>query len=177
LNPTPSTADSRVTMRVPTLDDGAGFWRMVRDSGALDLNSPYAYLMWCDHFADSSIVAEVDGEPAGFIMGFHPPGREHVLFVWQVAVSPTHRGLGLGSRMLDALVARTGATAVEATVTPSNTPSQRLFRSLARRAGCECRETAHIEASHFPAPEPDAGADSAHEPEVLFHIGPIPSER
>lgn len=152
-------------LRRPDLRDGAVLWRMARDSGTLDLNSPYAYLMWCDQFAETSVLAEVDGWPAGFVIGFHPPGREHVLFVWQVTVADEYRGLGLASRMLDELVERLGATAVEATVTPSNTASQKLFRALARRAGCSCREEPYIEAAYFP--------DQGHESEVLFHIGPI----
>lgn len=160
-----SDTTTEVVLRPPTLDDGAALWRMTRDSQVLDVNSPYAYLLWCDRFAQSSVVAEVDGEVAGFIMGFHPPEDPEVLFVWQVAVGGDRRGLGLGSRMLDELVDRTRSTAVQATVTPSNTASQRLFRALARRRGCECREEPHILAEHFPTPD--------HEPENLFHIAPI----
>ena len=139
---------------------------MAESSGTLDLNSPYAYLLWCAQFAETSVVAEVDGAPAGFVMGFRPPGRAHVLFVWQVAVEREHRGLGLAGRMLDHLLERPfGLTAVEATVTPSNEASQRLFRALARRHRTECREEPYLSADHFPA--------AGHEPENLFHIGPI----
>lgn len=155
----------RIEFRRTDLRDGGLLWRMARDSGALDLNSPYAYLMWSDQFAETSVIAEVDGWPAGFVIGFSPPGREHVLFVWQVTVADEYRGLGLASGMLDELVERRAATAVEATVTPSNTASQKLFRALARRSDCSCREEPYIEAEHFP--------DQEHEPEVLFHIGPI----
>jgi len=162
---TKRSAGKHTEFRRPDLRDGAVFWRMARDSGTLDINSPYAYLMWCDQFAETSIIAEVDGWPAGFIMGFRPPGREHVLFVWQVTVADEYRGLGLASRMLDELVQRLGATAVEATVTPSNTASQKLFGALARRANCSLRKEPYIEAAHFP--------DQGHESEVLFHIGPI----
>jgi len=157
--------DAAVRFRHPTPEDGATMWRIARDSGALDLNSPYAYLMWAGQFADSSILAEVDGKPAGFLTGFHPPGRERVLFVWQVAVDASSRGLGLASRMLDELVERTGAAAVEATVTPSNRASRRLFRSLAERHDCACEVAPCLEPGHFPEP--------GHEAEQLFHIGPI----
>jgi len=160
-----STTKKRAELRRPNLRDGAVLWRMAKDSGTLDLNSPYAYLVWCDQFAETSIVAEVDGWPAGFVVGFRPPGREHVLFVWQIAVADEYRGLGLASRMLDELVERIAVNAVEATVTPSNTASENLFRALARRSGCSCREEPYIEAEHFP--------DQGHESEVLLRIGPI----
>ncbi len=155
----------RVSLRQPELRDGAALWRLAKDTGTLDLNSPYAYLMWCEHFAGTSVLAEVDGGPAGFVTGFRPPARPEVLFVWQVAVADEHRGLGIAGRMLDALVERLGVRAVEATVTPSNTASRKLFRGFARRRGCACREEPHLEAEHFPG--------RGHEPEVLFHIGPI----
>lgn len=154
--------------REPAVADGHLLWQMAKDSGSLDLNSPYAYLMWCDHFAETSVLAEVDGRPAGFLLGFRPPSRRDVLFVWQVAVAGDFRGLGLASRMLDTLVERVRPRAVEATVTPTNQPSQKLFRSLARRVGCECSERPHFERAHFP--------DQGHEPEALFHIGPITHE-
>ena len=159
----------RIELRRPVLQDGSSLWNLARESGTLDLNSPYAYLMWCDQFAESSMLAEVDGRPAGFVLGFRPPEREHVLFVWQVAVADEYRGLGIATRMLGALVDRSEVRAVEASVTPSNTASQNLFRALARRSGCSCREEPYIEAEHFP--------DSEHEPEVLFHIGPIPGDQ
>lgn len=145
--------------------DGALLWRMAKESGALDLNSPYAYLMWCDHFARTSVLVEVDDQPAGFVLGFRPPDRPDVLFVWQVAVAARFRGLRLASRMLDALVERLRPRVVEATVTPSNEPSQRLFRSLARRENCACSESPCFEREHFP--------NLGHEPEALFRIGPI----
>ena len=161
---------ARVTLRRTTADDGAALWRMAKESGALDLNSPYAYLMWADLFAATSVVAEVDGEPAGFVMGFRVPGREHVLFVWQVAVAEASRGLGIAGRMLDELVAANeGVTAVEATVTPSNDASRRLFQSLADRHGCTCTEAPHYRIEHFPLPN--------HEAEPLLHIGPLASNQ
>lgn len=156
---------TRIELRAPTRVDGAALWRLARDSGALDLNSPYAYLLWCDQFARTSIVADVGGEPAGFVTGFLCPERNDVLFVWQVAVASEHRGLGLAGRMLDALALRLRPRALEATVTPSNTASRRLFLGFARRHGCACREEAYLEPQHFP--------DRGHESEVLYHIGPI----
>lgn len=165
-NASVKSAPRRVELRPPELRDGAVLWRMAKDSESLDVNSPYAYLMWCDRFAETSSVAEVDGWPAGFLLGFRPPGHEDVLFVWQVAVADEYRGLGLASRMLDDLLERRPELrCVEATVTPSNEASKRLFRALARRKGCPCSEEEYLRSEHFPTP--------GHEPELLFRIGPI----
>jgi L-2,4-diaminobutyric acid acetyltransferase len=161
-----STTDHTVRFRNPTLNDGGTFWRLAKESKVLDLNSAYAYLMWCDKFAKTSLVAEVGNEPAAFLMGFHPPGREEVLFVWQVAVADKYRGRGLASRMLDKLVDRSESiNVVEATVTASNRASTKLFRSLALRHGCPLSQREFLSTDHFPGP--------GYESETLFHIGPI----
>ncbi|MFD5542176.1 diaminobutyrate acetyltransferase, partial [Streptomyces sp. NPDC127079] len=31
----------------PSVTDGAALWRIAKDSGNLDLNSSYSYLLWC----------------------------------------------------------------------------------------------------------------------------------
>ncbi|MCZ9340443.1 diaminobutyrate acetyltransferase, partial [Streptomyces sp. TRM76130] len=41
----------------PRVTDGATLWRIARDSKVLDLNSSYAYLLWCRDFAATSAVA------------------------------------------------------------------------------------------------------------------------
>ena len=91
-------------LRRPRAADGLAVHKLVADSGVLDLNSTYAYVLLCTDFADSSIVAERDGRVCGFIGGYHPPQRPDVLFVWQVVVAASERGTGLGGAMLDALV-------------------------------------------------------------------------
>lgn len=165
--PPRGTAGESLTLRRTRAADGPVLWRMAKESGTLDLNSPYAYAMWADRFHATSVIAERDGEPAGFVLGFRIPGRDHVLFVWQVAVGHDFRGRGLGGRMLDELVAAAGSTAVEATVTPSNEASRALFQSLAKRHGCACTESPYYTTAHFPSTD--------HEAEPLLHIGPLAS--
>lgn len=129
------------------------------------MNSVYAYVMWADHFAESSVVAvtEMD-QVVGFVNGFHPPADPTTLFVWQVAVAPHVRGRGIGKRMLDELLARCAARWLEATVTPSNVASAALFRGTAARHG-----TAVDEAVGYPR----ALLPDDHEPEIRFRIGPL----
>lgn len=47
------TAPTPFTMRIdrPRPGDGPLLWRLARDSGTLDLNSAYSYLLWCRDFA------------------------------------------------------------------------------------------------------------------------------
>src|SRR5690606_9693805 len=83
---TVSTARPPVAVRPPTLHDGAHMWRLARDSGALDLNTSYAYLLFARDFARTCRVAVVENEVVGFVLGYRRPDEPETLFVWQIAV-------------------------------------------------------------------------------------------
>ncbi|MFG2130110.1 diaminobutyrate acetyltransferase [Streptomyces sp. NPDC048751] len=154
----------------PTVADGAALWRIAKESGSLDLNSSYSYLLWCRDFAGTSVVARgADGEPVGFLTGYLRPERPGTLLVWQVAVDAAQRGRGLAARLLDGVTARVmaehGVTSVETTITPGNTASERLFTSFAARHGAVVERTVLFDREQFP--------DGPHDPEVLYQIGPL----
>lgn len=156
----------RLEFRHPAVADGAHIWRIARDSGTLDCNAPYAYLLWCRDFAATSIVAVAEGEPAGFITGYVRPDRPDTLMVWQVAVAEAQRGQGVGARMLDALVDGLDDASVcrmETTVTLDNEASVGLFTAFARSRGCGIEREPLFRADQFP---------DGHDTEVLFSIGP-----
>lgn len=159
-------------LRPPRGSDALAIRELVAETGVLDLNSTYAYLLLSTDFAATSIVADVNGQLQGFITGYQPPPRPDVLFVWQVAVAVTAQRGGLAAAMLDALVHRVrsegagGPITVEATVSPGNTRSRAFFGAFARRHGVPLSEHAH-----FTADQLDPGG--AHEDEPLLRIGPI----
>ncbi|MFD9435054.1 diaminobutyrate acetyltransferase [Streptomyces sp. NPDC060002] len=165
---TAAQADLRIDR--PSVEDGAALWRLAKDSGTLDLNSSYSYLLWCRDFAATSAVARAEGgEPVGFVTGYVRPEDPHTLLVWQVAVDAAHRGRGLAAALLDGLTTRVAAerplTAVETTITPGNTASERLFTSYAERHGATVTREVLFDAGLFP--------DGPHDPEVLYRIGPL----
>jgi L-2,4-diaminobutyric acid acetyltransferase len=142
-------------------------WRIARDSEVLDVNSPYSYLLWCRDFAGASVIARGADAAYGFITGFVRPEAAATVFVWQVAVDGACRGQGLGRRMLHHLgdrMAGQGRTHLEATVTPDNTASNRLFESFARDRDAVVERRTLFTRDQFPA---------GHQPEVLLRIGPL----
>lgn len=148
-------------MRRPRPTDGPSMWTLAGEC-ALDVNSPYAYALWGEYFSETSVVAVDESDRVvGFLTGFRVPASPETIFVWQVAVAADHRRKGLARRMLDEVVEQSGATCVEATVTPSNVASAHLFRSLGARHGSRAVET--------PLFTPDVLADG-HEPEVRFRV-------
>jgi L-2,4-diaminobutyric acid acetyltransferase len=139
-------------LRQPESTDGSDVWSLVKDCKPLDENSMYANLIQADHFSDTCVVAELDGELVGWISGHMIPDTDE-LFVWQVAVSESARGLGLGKRMLFELIGRDAcenAKALKTTITRDNDASWALFKSFARDLGGDLDDAPHFERQeHF----------------------------
>ncbi|WP_018682485.1 diaminobutyrate acetyltransferase [Actinokineospora enzanensis] len=151
----------------PSTSDGSELWRIARDSRTLDLNSSYAYLLWCRDFADTSAIAWRAGRPVGFVIGFVRPTEPETVVVWQIAVDGDQRGLGVAGRLLDHLLDRLaprGVRHLETTISPGNDASIALFQALARRRGADLRRAGLFAPAHFP---------DDHEAEDLYRIGPL----
>ncbi|NIQ03277.1 MAG: diaminobutyrate acetyltransferase [Nitrospinaceae bacterium] len=156
-------------LRTPSVNDGPRIRQLVQESRTLDLNSTYYYLLFCAHFSDTCVIAEQNGRLVGFVTAYRPPATQDRLFVWQIAVDPKVRGQGVAKTMIMELLHQTthlGISYVEATVTPSNHSSQRLFQSLARDLNAECVEEPFFSSELF-------AGEGNHEPENLFRIGPF----
>ncbi|MDR9432468.1 MAG: diaminobutyrate acetyltransferase [Spiribacter sp.] len=159
--------DQGIRLRPPTAQDGAAMWEVACDTGTLDLNSSYLYLLLARDFADTCVVAEHDGRLVGFATGYRRPRHPEVVFLWQVGIRPDQQGQGLGKRLVGAFLRQPGAdraSLLETTITPSNEASRALFESIARELDTDCRITPCFTAQDFP--------DGEHDSEDLFTIGP-----
>src|SRR5699024_5003248 len=157
-----------VVFRKPEDEDGSEVWKLIKRAKVLDLNSSYSYLMLCKFFPETCVVAEdEEGQIVGFVSGFRPQTTDDTVFVWQVAVDASQRGKGLANAMLKSLITRKacdGVNYLEATVSPSNIPSQNLFKGLAKDLQTECDISECFSETMFP--------DQGHESEWTYRIGP-----
>ncbi len=166
-----STSDSlgSTSLRRPRIGDAATLWRLISDSGTLDRNSSYLYLLLCRDFAESCVIAEQRSKIVGFVSAYRPPPRPDVLFIWQVCVCASARRQGVASQMLRELIDRirdqTSLRFIEATVTPSNRASLRMFEALATQLGSPMTRDNGFAQSDFP--------EGGHESEPLIRIGPL----
>jgi L-2,4-diaminobutyric acid acetyltransferase len=161
-----------VVYRKPSLNEGKDIHGLVRSCEPLDLNSSYAYVLLCTHFADTCVVAEEQGRVVGFVSAYRKPADPDTAFVWQVAVSDKVRGRGVGSRMLCELIARpscSSVTLIETTIGPSNRASWALFESFAKKLGAAMSRAQFLREEDF--------GDEGHEAEILLRIGPIDPEK
>ena len=172
--PTPADLRSNPPIHItsPVIDDGVEIWRLASESKVLDVNSRYAYLLWCRDFADTSVVArrsdDLDDPALGFVTGYRRPEVPDTLFVWQVAVDERARGEGLAGRMLDTLVESVDDVHhLETTITPDNEASIALFTKFADRWRAQVERRKLFD-------EELLGDD--HLPETRFRIGPFRAE-
>ncbi|WP_020107256.1 diaminobutyrate acetyltransferase [Nocardia sp. 348MFTsu5.1] len=166
ISATLTAAPDAVAFRSPKVSDGVRLWEIARDSKVLDLNSSYAYILWCQDYAQTSVVAEVDGAVVGFVTGYLRPHLPDAVMVWQVAVDADQRGLGLAGKMLNQLMDRLeprGITTLHTTISPDNTASQALFQGLADRREMSIRREELFSANDFP---------DDHEQEDLYIVAP-----
>lgn len=162
--PTTTSAQEHVLgYRLARLEDGPALWSLAKDNG-LDENSPYAYLLWTEYFRDTTVVATDDADaPVGFVTAFRRPDEPSAVFVWQIGVDASHRRRGIAGRLLDELFERTAGTTLEATVTPSNSASETLFRRFGERHGLSVTVEPLFGEELFPP---------GHEAELRFRISP-----
>lgn len=154
-------------LRCPARADGAAVWKLVGESGALEQNSAYAYLLLCTHFRDTCLVAEQHGRLDGCVLAYRLPREPDNVFVWQIGVAPEARGHGLAGELLDGLLCLPACRTVRylsASVAADNTASRALFAAFARRHRAAINEQAFLEADCFP---------EAHPAEPLLKIGPL----
>ena len=159
-------------LRPPELEDGAAVWELIKACGPLDDNSMYCNFLQCDHFADTCVVAELDGEIVGWVSGYILPSEPETLFIWQVAVSEKARGMGVAKAMLRELIDREACAEVsqlKTTITRENRASWALFGSIADERDAQIEHEAHLKKDeHF---------DGRHPTEYMITIADLGIER
>ncbi|WP_158736456.1 diaminobutyrate acetyltransferase [Alteribacillus sp. YIM 98480] len=156
------------TFRHPNINDGKKVWELVREIDVLDLNSSYYYLILCEYFSNTCMIAENEGEIVGFVSGFRHPEHHDILFVWQVAVAESERGEGLATTLIQKLLKSDECSdikAIQTTISPSNKASLALFRKLSEQLGANMVKTLRF--------SPDAFPGNEHEAEQTYEISPI----
>lgn len=166
-----STTPETIRLRKPTPADGSTVWKLVRECAPLDENSTYCNILQCDHFRDTCVLAEMDGDAVGWISGHIPPSDPDAVFVWQVAVSERARGKGLGGRMLRHLTGReecAGLARLKTTITESNAASWALFERFAARAGGRfSRRPIYLSDTHLGGASPSEHLVTIEFPETM----------
>lgn len=159
---------NEILLRPTESADGPKVHALVAQQPALDSNSLYCNLLQTHFYSDTSAVALHQGEVVGFAIGLIPPSSPDQLFIWQVAVLPTHSGQGIARELILSILDRDQCKGIQfltATITPSNVASWKLFEGLAKRLGVETDKQVLFDCEHH--------FSGAHESEVEIRIGPL----
>ena len=90
------------------------------------------------HFRDTSLVAERDGELAGFLVGLLSQSDAEGSYVHFVGVSPMERGSGLGRELYERFFAAArshGRRSVSCVTSPANEGSLAFHRAIGFESG------------------------------------------
>jgi len=160
--------------RKPDKEDGAQVWELIKGTSSLEADSPYSYLMWCELFSETSVIAYEEGnqeKPVGFISGFIHPEKPDTLFIWQTAIDEAQRGRELVKRMLYNLLNRDCCEKIqyaETAESSSNILSGNLAIELARKFNLDYKISRYFESEHFPKRKKEE-----NEVEWLYRVGPF----
>ena len=95
--------------------------------------SPGLPRLFLDHFFGTSLIAEHDGELAGFLIGFLSPSKPQDAYIHFVGVTPAWRRTGLARSLYEQFFDRArddGRTVVKAITSPQNGTSIAFHRAM-----------------------------------------------
>jgi L-2,4-diaminobutyric acid acetyltransferase len=167
INPT----DEIIIISNPVMSDGQSLWELAKEAGNLDLNSAYCYNLVSTHFSHTSAITKCRDKPVGFTSAYLLPDSNHELFIWQIVVSPDYQGQGIAFKMIKSILAKElckKVTVIKTTISPSNTPSLRLFQKVSQSLNLQMSVTPYFSSANFPG---------FHEDENLVTIGPFDNNK
>ncbi len=155
----------------PKAEDGDEIFNLIAQCPPLDTNSSYCNFLQSTHFSQTCVLARCDNEVSGFVSAYIKPDDPTTLFIWQVAVSPNHRGKGLAYQMIKSLLTREvlrSIEAVETTITQDNSASWALFKKIDQENDQKGRVSTFLDhATHF---------KGKHDTEYLYRIPLKPTQ-
>jgi predicted GNAT superfamily acetyltransferase len=99
--------------------------------------------LFLDHFFGTSLIAEHDGELAGFLIGFLSPSKPQDAYIHFAAVAPAWRRTGLARSLYEQffdLARHDGRTVVKAITSPQNGRSIAFHRAMGFTASDPVRD-------------------------------------
>ena len=103
---------------------------LAEEAGRLDAEWARRLASGADSETNLPVVAEVQGEPIGLAWGRIDTSAPDVAVLYQMWVAPTHRGRGVGQKLLEAVIAwatAQNASFLDLGVTCGDSPARRLY--------------------------------------------------
>ena len=93
----------------------------------------HVYKIILRYFGDYCFIGEENEQIIGFVLGIVPQGFQGTYFLWEIGVTPTYRGQGIGGKLVREVekeLGKMGFKRIELTIDPVNLPSQKFFKKM-----------------------------------------------
>lgn len=93
----------------------------------------HVYKIILRYFGDYCFVAEENGQIIGFAMGIVPQSFPGTFFLWQIGITPSRQGQGIGGKLVREVeneLRKLGFKRIEVTIDPVNLPSKKFFEKM-----------------------------------------------
>lgn len=157
----------RAVFRTPDMADAHAVSDLARHFENSDYRDARRCRLWFRDFAQSSLLATLDGRAVGFLAGYRRPECPDTFMVYRTLVEESHEGAGLVAELIDRAVdhqAVRGARYVEITASAGGRHLDAMVRELAERHSARVDRSVLFPGDWSPVPQPD---------EVLYRIGPV----
>lgn len=136
--------------------------KLILDTGNLDCNSSYLYLLLAHYFSKNCLIAKVGDEIVGFVTSLNI--KEDALFIWQIGVAKNFQKRGIAIKLLEDLLKNqtNKVSYIEFTISPSNKSSMALFEKYAQKIGSQIKNIGEFSQNLF--------FEKNHEEEIIYQI-------
>ena len=120
-------------IRKATQEDFLRVHRFTAGCPPMENYPEHVYKIILRYFGDYCFVAEENGQIIGFAMGIVPQSFPGTFFLWQIGITPSRQGHGIGGKLVREVeneLRKLEFKRIEVTIDPANLPSRKLFEKM-----------------------------------------------
>jgi L-2,4-diaminobutyric acid acetyltransferase len=120
----------KIIIRNPKEEEFLDVYKFVSNCKPLENYYEHFYKIMLRYFRNSCVLAKLDDDIVGFMLGFTSQVDKDIFFLWQIGVKSDMQNRRIGKKILEEterLAKNIGCTKIHTTVDPGNIHSQRLF--------------------------------------------------
>lgn len=120
-------------IRRATQEDFLGVHQFTAGCPPLENYPEHVYKIILRYFGDYCFIAEENSQIIGFAMGIVPQTFPGTYFLWQIGITPSYQGKGIGGKLVrevETEMRKLKFERIEVTIDPVNLPSKKLFEKM-----------------------------------------------
>jgi len=122
-----------VRIRKATQEDFLSVHQFTAGCPPLENYPEHVYKIILRYFGDYCFIAEENSQIIGFAMGIVPQTFPGTYFLWQIGITPSYQGKGIGGKLVREVeneMRKLKFKRIEVTIDPVNLSSKKLFEKM-----------------------------------------------